>query len=291
MKEQYKKTLEQLSTLWNRIDQTQVESSEKITVLSVELAEADRKCGDLNDAFKNFKRAIAREAKHSRNGKKIPFKEVLHKETQEEEKDKAVAKVRIRNIQLSNKLKQLQDAVKQKEELEQGLHLIDFEQLKIENQTLTEKIEERNDELHKLRKKTTTTVQVLTHVKEKLQFVQNENAVVESSLAVLDARVSSLRDQMTRAKHYREQLRAENAELKQKQGFIGSDSLVADFETRKGAVVALRERVAYLKARHARLTAIVTKAKYAEELAIQQLKARTRRPGFVPPAPAPQPRR
>jgi len=38
--------------------------------------------------------------------------------------------------------------------------LIDFEQLKIENQSLNEKIEERNEELLKLRKKTTTTVQV-----------------------------------------------------------------------------------------------------------------------------------
>lgn len=40
------------------------------------------------------------------------------------------------------------------------LHLIDFEQLKIENQTMNEKIEERNEELLKLRKKNTTTVQV-----------------------------------------------------------------------------------------------------------------------------------
>lgn len=42
------------------------------------------------------------------------------------------------------------------------LHLIDFEQLKIENQTVNEKIEERNEELLKLRKKNTTTVQVGT---------------------------------------------------------------------------------------------------------------------------------
>ena len=46
------------------------------------------------------------------------------------------------------------------EELAEGLHLIDFEQLKIENQSLNEKIEERNEELAKLRKKTATTVQV-----------------------------------------------------------------------------------------------------------------------------------
>jgi hypothetical protein len=42
----------------------------------------------------------------------------------------------------------------------EGLHLIDFEQLKIENQSLNEKIVERNEELVKLRKKTTITVQV-----------------------------------------------------------------------------------------------------------------------------------
>ena len=46
------------------------------------------------------------------------------------------------------------------EELAAGLHLIDFEQLKIENQSLNEKIEERNEELLKLRRKTTSTVQV-----------------------------------------------------------------------------------------------------------------------------------
>lgn len=45
------------------------------------------------------------------------------------------------------------------EELAEGLHLIDFEQLKIENQSLNEKIEERNEELAKLKKKTATTVQ------------------------------------------------------------------------------------------------------------------------------------
>ena len=37
--------------------------------------------------------------------------------------------------------------------------MIDFEQLKIGNQTLNEKIEERNEELSKLKRKKTTTVQ------------------------------------------------------------------------------------------------------------------------------------
>lgn len=46
-------------------------------------------------------------------------------------------------------------------------------------QSLNEKIEERNEELLKLRKKTTTTVQILTHVREKLQVrLQLEKGMV-----------------------------------------------------------------------------------------------------------------
>ncbi len=50
--------------------------------------------------------------------------------------------------------------------------MIDFEQLKINNVDLNEKIEERNDDIVRQKRKVTSTVQVLTHVKEKLQFLQ-----------------------------------------------------------------------------------------------------------------------
>jgi hypothetical protein len=58
------------------------------------------------------------------------------------------------------RLLRLEETVKEREQLAEGLHLIDFEQLKIENQSLTEKIEERNEEILKLKRKITTTVQV-----------------------------------------------------------------------------------------------------------------------------------
>lgn len=78
------------------------------------------------------------------------------------------------------------------EELADGLHLIDFEQLKIENQTYNEKIEERNEELQKLRKKITNTVQVFTHLKEKLQFVQGENMLLKNKLKDVEAAVAQV---------------------------------------------------------------------------------------------------
>lgn len=73
----------------------------------------------------------------------------------------------MQNISLRNRYDNLEKMYKKKEQLADGLHLIDFEQLKIENQTLNEKIEERNEELHKLKKKITTTVVILSHTREK----------------------------------------------------------------------------------------------------------------------------
>jgi predicted RNase H-like nuclease (RuvC/YqgF family) len=151
-----------------------------------------------------------------------------------------------------------------KEKLAEGLHLIDFEQLKIENQTLNEKIEERNDELHKLKKKTTTTVQVLTHIKEKLQCVREENTHSQGELRAINAHVQNLRDQLTKTKHVRDDSRQENQQLKQKQGFIGSDLLVSDFENRKGDIDLLRAKVEGLKAKWRALNTLSIKATSVE---------------------------
>ena len=64
--------------------------------------------------------------------------------------------------------------------------MIDFEQLRINNVDLNEKIEERNEEILKLTKKVTSTVQVLAHLKEKLQFVQTENTNKKTMLREVD---------------------------------------------------------------------------------------------------------
>jgi len=73
---------------------------------------------------------------------------------------------------LRNRLANKEKILKKKEQLADGLHVIDFEQLKIENQTLNEKIEERNEELQKFLSKIVNNVQMVSHTREKLQFVE-----------------------------------------------------------------------------------------------------------------------
>ncbi|XP_072168638.1 cilia- and flagella-associated protein 184-like [Diadema setosum] len=207
-----------------------------------------------DEQFLELKRQVALTAISSRTGKPLAPRDVEVYISNETKKEEEVKQVRLENIKLKNRLKKREQQLKAKEELAEGLHLIDFEQLKIENQTYNEKIEERNEELLKLRKKITSTVQVLTHVKEKLQFVQAENQIQKGKLREVEELVAQKRDILSRTKKARDSLRIDNQRLRQKSGLLGKNSLLMDFEEKKDEGDQLRARMEYLKRHHAELT-------------------------------------
>merc|ERR1712232_538323 len=193
----------------------------------------------------------------ARTGRKIPEKIIQEVEEFELDKDAEVEEVRGSNISLKNRLAKLEQALRKKDELAENLHVIDFEQLKIENQTLNEKIEERNDELHKLKKKTVVTVQIITHMREKVQFVQQEYQGLKQALAQLDADLATQRDLVSKTKHERDEHRAEYGKLKQQTGIMNSDHLTRDYETLAEHIKKLKEEISDLKKRHGQLHAFV----------------------------------
>ncbi|RHY25369.1 hypothetical protein DYB32_008364 [Aphanomyces invadans] len=222
--------------------------------LQSRLDEKESKANEIQESFMEFKREVARSAENTRTGKPIPKRVIAQFEVAEMKKDQEVEKVRLKNINLRTHLRKLEQQLHAKEQLAEGLHLIDFEQLKIENQTLNEKIEERNEELHKLRKKTTTTVQVLTHIKEKLQFVSVENQNLKKELAELDEDLTKNRDTLTKKKKERDGVRLTQQKMKHQQGFGNSQLLMQDYEKRKIDIEDYQGRLAQLKQRLAYLT-------------------------------------
>ncbi|CAM9680833.1 unnamed protein product [Choristocarpus tenellus] len=224
---------------------------DKIAIeLQTRLDEKEYKAREITNSFRDFKREIARTAENSRTGKAIPKGVITQFESTEAKKDEDIEKVRLKNINLRMNLKKLENNLRAKEQLAEGLHLIDFEQLKIENQTLNEKIEERNEELLKLRKKNTTTVQVLTHTREKFQFVASKNAIVHDQLSELDERLNQQRDHLTRAKKDRDTLHSEVTSLKQSQGFANCDLLVLDFEHGKTEAKKMQFKLDEMRIKH-----------------------------------------
>ncbi len=142
--------------------------------------------------FARAKREAAQASVWAATGRAPLAREIEAHAQREAAKELEVVAVRLENLRLKNQLKKKEQELRAKEELGEGLHMIDFEQLKIENQTYNEKIEERNEELAKLKKKINNTVQILTHVKEKLQFVFVENGRQKLNLAVYDEQVKKV---------------------------------------------------------------------------------------------------
>jgi len=184
-------------------------------------------------------------------------------EESEARKDKEVQEYRLNNIRLRNQLNKNDKILKKKEELAEGLHLIDFEQLKIENQTLNEKIEERNEELHKLMKKIVTTVEILTHTKEKLQHVEKMNVDLKNKKALKDEVCNKYRTQLTDIKKRKDDLRKHNATLRQETGIVNSKNLKQDFDSMQIRIVELQEMFGQMKEKHTALVKFINDANIA----------------------------
>lgn len=229
---------------------------------SQSLHDKQMRADDVCRSYNEFVREVARQSEYSRTGKLLPAKLVDAMVTQEERKDEEVRHVRLRNIQLRTQVRKLDWRLKAKEELAEGLHLIDFEQLKIENQSLNEKIEERNEELLKLRKKTTSTVQVVTHLKEKLQFVHKENSVLEETLKKLEARLSSQRDRTQFVKHELTALKTKNRQFRRQSEVVTSRPLLRDVEVQKKKREDLLSSISAMKAIYTEKTSRVSTTSY-----------------------------
>ena len=148
---------------------------------------------EIEQQFKELKKSVAMNAQYSRTGKKLPPKMIKEWEEADEAKDQQVNQYRLQNIALRNQLANKQKQLRKREQLADGLHLIDYEQLKIENQTLNEKIEERNEELHKLKLKMTHNVNMLSHYREKYQSIVSQNQKQEQKLIELASKLKDVK--------------------------------------------------------------------------------------------------
>ncbi|XP_023422581.2 coiled-coil domain-containing protein 96 [Cavia porcellus] len=207
--------------------------------------------------FQALKKQVVMQAMGScrmRGGRQAALREVEQIQALEDKKEKEMSAVRLENVQLKQSLAHFETRMRAQEDLAEGLLLIDFEQLKIENQTFNEKAEERNEEVVKLRGKVTNNVQIITHVKEKLHFLDMKNSCKKMELLGIEAQVALRRDILTKTKQARDSLRVDNHKLNQKCGLLGKESLLRDLEEKADRTKLLTQRLEALKRHHAGLT-------------------------------------
>ncbi|XP_077085184.1 cilia- and flagella-associated protein 184 [Siphateles boraxobius] len=164
-----------------------------------------------------------------------------------------LACVRLKSIKLKNKICQFEMALRSKRELADGLLLMDFEKVKAENKSFKDQMNKCNEELHILKTKIACSVQGISHVKEKLHFMQIENKAKHTQLAKAETLVALKREVLTRTRQVRDGLRADNLKLQQRCGLLGNTTLLRDFEEKVDSSECLQQRLEMLKRRHAEL--------------------------------------
>lgn len=171
-------------------------------------------------------------------------------EQREDAEYAALHDTRVKFIRARNRVNALERRIKMKDNVDEDVQMIDFEQLKIENTNLNEKIEERNEDLLKLKKKATTTIHILTHVKEKLEFVKGQNAALHREVTAQDKELDQVRGALGDAKKERDFFTSENTRMREKMPLIGANNLLLDYELRKKSIEDLQYEVVSLTNEH-----------------------------------------
>ena len=216
--------------------------------INAELALRTRKQSETFAAFVAYKTEVAKAAEYPGAPGKGLSEDVIERRLNEEKvADDSARKARLLNAKLRRRLANTEEKVRDKEELAAGLFLVDFEQLKIENGALQEKIDARNGDLVRMRSKTGAQVQALTHMKEKLQHVRKENERVVRELATLAEESDKKGDHMRRLKAERDRYKKENERMQAASNTVDVPVLLDDYRYLKQKSTHLRQKTARLR--------------------------------------------
>jgi len=181
------------------IESLKAEGEKELDELKAFLEETDLHIAETKKDTYEFKRDIVVGAENFRTGKTVAEKMLRYMEMSAGSKDAMIEKLRLKNVTLKSQITKLELQLQQKEEMGEVLHVIDFEQLKIENQQYLEKIEERNNELLRLKLTTGKTVQVLNRLKKRLGDLTGEGQWLRTETAARKDQLAKFEEELGRA--------------------------------------------------------------------------------------------
>ncbi|XP_002741623.1 cilia- and flagella-associated protein 263-like [Saccoglossus kowalevskii] len=194
----------EIEELREEIEKLKEDSEKVLDTYRAIMEEADMRFAEIKKAYYEFERDIVKGASNPRTGKVVSEKVSRYFEDKLRQRDTLIEKLRLKNSTLKVQKKKLQLQLKQKEEMGEVLHEVDFQQLKIENSQYLEKIDERNQDLLRLKLMAGNTLQVLNTYKKKLHTLTMESDRLKSE-------ISSRNDLLYRIDAETEQVEVERA--------------------------------------------------------------------------------
>lgn len=232
----------ELEELREAIEKMKEIAEKKLDNFWAVMEEADIRYTEVKKAQYEFKRDIVNGAVNPRTNRVVAEKLLRSVEDKIRSKDTLIEKLRLKNSTLNVQKKKLQLQLKQKEEMGEVLHEVDFNQLKIENSQYLEKIDERNQDLLHLKLMTTNALQVLNTYKKKLQVLTLESDKLRSEIIQRNDLYGKIETEMKFVLQEKETALAVNKKFRQQiQDFKVPD--VMEYVHEKSDLLELRKSV------------------------------------------------
>ncbi|GLV34971.1 uncharacterized protein CBL_09451 [Carabus blaptoides fortunei] len=141
-----------------------------------------------------------------------------------------IGKIRFNYIRRKEKNKEVEKKVKALETIGGTLHLMDFEQIRMDNQMTSDKVEEREAELLKLRNRYSNDVMAIAHTREKTAVVENQIADLKEEYLSIEQKLNEIREEINTLSTHRDANRKQTKKLKEESGLLPYTNLLIDFE-------------------------------------------------------------
>jgi len=184
----------EIEELREDIEKDKEESEKTLDHFKAIMEETDMRLSEMKKESYEFERDILKGSVNHRTSKVIAEKCLRYFDDKLKARDTLIEKLRLKNSTLKVQKKKLMLQLKQKEEMGEVLHEVDFNQLKIENQQYLEKIDERNQDLLRLKFMSTNTLQVQNSYKKKLHTMTKDSERLQSEISLredLQTRIQS----------------------------------------------------------------------------------------------------
>lgn len=163
------------------------------------IEELELKKGDISKAYCDFERDM-KSSLNDRTKKYQAEKLQRYFDEKKRAKEALIKKLRLKTATMAVQKKKVSLQLRQKEEMGEVLHEVDFEQLDIENKQYLEKMDEKNEELLDLKQRATNTTVFLNGKKTQMQELNDRNQTTSQEIKIRTENLRRLKGEMEQVK-------------------------------------------------------------------------------------------
>lgn len=233
LEEKFRIANQEVEALTRDIEQTKKTSEQNLDILRALMEETDIRTAEVKRDAYEFRRDIVVGAENPRTGKTMAEKVLKYMEDKLTQKDMLINKLLMKNQAYKISIKKAEMQLKSKEATGDDLQYIDFHQLQIENQQFVQRIEEANQELLDLKRRSGRTVKILNNMKKKLSSLTTEAKFLEDEIKERKAMLAKTEHDITKVLEEKDAARKEHKKLRAQSRQTPEMPQVVDYVSQK----------------------------------------------------------